>query len=121
MSKLKELAERTVEANRSGEARALLDEIYAEDAVSVEAQAMPGASAEFTGLEAIGGKYDWWEGAHEVHSLEVEGPFLHGDDRFGVIYGIDVTNKESGERSQMRELGIYTVANGKIVREEFYY
>lgn len=121
MSALRDLANRTVEANNSGRARALLDEIYAEDAVSVEAQAPPGGSAEFAGLEAIRGKYDWWEGAHDVHSARADGPFLHGANRFGVIYEIDVTNKESGERSQMRELGLYTVENGRIVREEFFY
>lgn len=121
MSDVRTLANKTVEANNSGDARALLDEIYAEHAVSVEAQAMPGASAEFAGLDAIRGKYDWWEGAHELHSSKAEGPFIHGDTRFGVIYEIDVTNKESGERSQMRELGLYTIENGKIVREEFFY
>ena len=121
MSDVRTLATRTVEANNAGDARALLDEIYAEHAVSVEAQAMPGASAEFSGLNAIRGKYDWWEGAHELHSSKAEGPFIHGENRFGVIYEIDVTNKESGERSQMRELGLYTIENGKIVREEFFY
>jgi ketosteroid isomerase-like protein len=34
---------------------------------------------------------------------------------------MDVTNKESGQRVQMREVGIYQVKDGKIVREEFAY
>jgi ketosteroid isomerase-like protein len=32
-----------------------------------------------------------------------------------------VTNKPSGNRMQMDEAGLYTVSNGKIVREEFFY
>ena len=34
---------------------------------------------------------------------------------------MDVTNKPSGERSQMVEVGLYTVAGGKVVQEEFLY
>ncbi len=32
---------------------------------------------------------------------------------------IDVTDKASGKRAKKSELGIYTVKDGKIVREEF--
>jgi hypothetical protein len=32
-----------------------------------------------------------------------------------------VTNKETKERTHMRELGVYHVRNGKIDREDFYY
>jgi ketosteroid isomerase-like protein len=56
----------------------------------------------------------------EVHSAEVEGPFLHGDDRFAVIFDIDATDKASGQRMPMREVAVYHVADGRIVREEFF-
>ena len=47
---------------------------------------------------------------------------MHGDDRFAVIFGFDVSNRQSGERTQMQEVAVYTVNdNGKIVREEFFY
>lgn len=119
---LREIAERIVETNRSGDPTVLLDEIYADDVVSAESQAMPGQSTnEVVGLEALRAKWAWWESASEVHSVEVDGPFYHGADRFGVIFGMDVTDKQSGERTQMRELGIYTVRDGKVVREEFFY
>ncbi len=119
---LKQVAERTVLANRDGGTRALLDEVYANEAVSVEAQAMPGETGhEAAGLDAIRAKWDWWEGAHDVHAVEVDGPFYHGADRFGVVYTMDVTERGSGERTRMRELGVYTVRDGKIVREEFFY
>lgn len=99
-----------------------LNELYASDAVSVEAAPMPGHdSAEARGLDAIRGKHDWWFGAHEVHKSEAEGPFVFGHDRFFVIFDLDVTNKESGERVQMKDIGAYYVSDGKIVREEFAY
>ena len=98
-----------------------LTELYAADAVSVEAVAMPGtSSAECVGLDAIRGKHAWWENTMEIHSGNVEGPFLHGADRFAVIFEVDATNRETKERNQMREVGVYTVKDGKIVREEFF-
>lgn len=45
----------------------------------------------------------------------------HREDQFGVHFNLDATFKRSGERSQMEEVGIYTVANGKLVQEEFLY
>lgn len=100
-----------------------LNSLYAEDCVSVEAALGPGQeSREAKGLDAIRGKHEWWYGQHDVHSQKVEGPFLHGEDRFGLIFDIDVTNKEMNQRMQMREFGLYQVnADGKIIREEFFY
>jgi hypothetical protein len=48
----------------------------------------------------------------------VSGPFV-AHDRFVVQYDVDVTDKASKKRMQMSEVGVYTVKNGKIVREEF--
>ena len=98
-----------------------LNTLYDADCVSVEAAAMGDGSRETKGLAGIRGKHDWWYGAHDVHKATAEGPFLFGDDRFALIFDMDVTNKESGQRMQMREVGVYTVKNGKIVREEFFY
>lgn len=120
-STLTNVASKLVAYCREGNEVQGLNELYAPDAVSVEATPMEGGSAESTGIEAIKGKHEWWSGAHEVHSSKVEGPFFHGPDRFGVIFEIDLTNKESNQRMQMRELGVYTVKDGKIVREEFFY
>ena len=64
-----------------------------------------------------------WNENHQVHSAKVEGPFPH-NDRFAVKFNYDVTAKDGpqkGKRFQMEEIGIYTVKNGKIVREEFFY
>ena len=56
-----------------------------------------------------------------MHETTAAGPYLHGTDRFSVVFGMDVTNKTSGERVQMQEVAVYTVRDGKIVREEFFY
>lgn len=120
---LRATADRLVAGCRERREMQGLDALYAPDAVSVEAMAAPGGdSAEIRGVEAIKGKHVWWDENFEVHDQKVEGPYLHGADRFAVIFGLDTTNKATGERSQMQEVGIYTVDDaGKITREEFFY
>jgi len=119
---LKELGERLVEANRNGNVKELFENDYAADAVSVEAVSMdPAAGRETRGLDGIRGKHDWWEENMEVRTMTVSGPFLHGDDRFAVIYEGEAVDRKSGDVMPLHEVAIYTVGDGKIVREEFYY
>jgi ketosteroid isomerase-like protein len=119
----KRTAEKLVEYCRAGTTEKALDELYDPQAVSVEATPMPGMeSPEMRGVEAIRGKHEWWDKTMEVHEERVEGPYLHGDDRFAVIFGFDATNRQNGDRMNMQEVAVYTVDDGgKIVREEFYY
>jgi hypothetical protein len=79
---------------------------------------MGGGSPETRGKEGVRGKIDWWVNAMEVHSFDAKGPFV-GHDRFVVQYDADVTDKNSKERRKLSEVGVYTVKDGKIVREEF--
>ena len=118
---LTRVANSLAECCNSGREAEALDTLYASDCVSVEALAMGDGGRETAGLDGIRGKHDWWYGAHEVHKVSAEGPFLFGDDQFSLVFDMDVTNKETGERIQMKEVGLYTVSGGKISREEFFY
>lgn len=113
-----EVAKKVVELTKKGAWHEAVDQLYAKDIVSVEAQGMGGESPEKRGIEAIRGKADWWVATMEVHSFKVTGPFV-AHDRFVVQYDVDVTDKNSKQRFQMSEVGVYTVKDGKIVREEF--
>ena len=79
---------------------------------------MGGESPEKRGIDAVRDKADWWINNMLVHSFDVSGPFV-AHDRFVVQYDVDVTDKNSKNRMQMSEVGVYTVKDGKIVREEF--
>ena len=92
--------------------------LYDDNVVSVEAYSMGAGSPETRGKEGVRGKIDWWVNAMEVHSLAASGPFV-AHDRFVVQYDADVTDKNSKEQRKMSEVGVYTVKNGEIVREEF--
>lgn len=119
--KLLEVGTQLAEFCRTGQEAKALETLYAPEVVSVEALAMGEGGREAKGLDALKGKHDWWFGAHEVHALEVEGPFFYGEDQFALTFAMDTTVKETGERSQMKEVGVYTISDGKIVKEEFFY
>jgi hypothetical protein len=113
-----EVGNKVVELTRKQAWREAIDSLYAKDIVSVEARANEGGSFESRGIEAVLGKTDWWEKNMEVHSVKVSGPFV-AHDRFVVQYDVDMTDKNSKERMQLSEVGVYTVKDGKIAREEF--
>lgn len=118
---LTDVANRLVAGCREGRELEGLDLLYAADAVSVEALAMGEGGAESHGRDGIKAKHDWWRGAMDVHAAKVDGPFLHAPDKFSVIFDIDATDRATGERRQMTEVGVYQIRDGKIVREEFHY
>ena len=119
--KTMEIAQKMVDLCRQGKNLEALNTLFADDVVSVEAVAMSGTpSRELKGLAAVKGKGEWWVANHEIHSANVTGPWPH-DDRFIVGFQYDVTNKPSGQRMKLDEAALYTVRNGKIVREEFFY
>jgi ketosteroid isomerase-like protein len=115
-----EIARKYVMLCQQGKSELCLDELFAEDAVSVEAAEFPGMARTTKGLAAIRAKSKAWRENNVVHSAEVTGPFPH-DNRFAVRFVYDVTNKPSGRRNAMDEIGLFTIENGKITREEFFY
>ncbi|SLN41283.1 SnoaL-like domain protein [Roseivivax jejudonensis] len=122
MTDLKSIADELVAGCREGREAENLDALYAADAVSVEAAAMPGTdSREAKGLDAIRGKHAWWSENMEMTGGEVLGPYPHGDDRFAVVFRAQGRERATGNSFEMEEVGVYHVANGKIVREEFFY
>ena len=113
-----EVAKKVVELVRKQAWYEALDTLYDDNIVSAEAYGMGGGSPETHGKQGVRGKIDWWVNAMEVHSFDAQGPFV-AHDHFVVQYDADVSDKKSKERRKMSEVGVYTVKNGKIVREEF--
>jgi len=115
-----DIAKKMVALCKEGKGLEAIETLFSDDVVSIEAVAAPGVEREVQGKEAVKGKNQWWIENHEVHSMEMTGPWPHGD-RFIVGFEIDVTVKESGQRWQMSEVGLYHVKDGKVVKEEFFY
>jgi ketosteroid isomerase-like protein len=114
---VREIAEDLVAMCKAGKFDESGEKYWADDVVSIEA--MPGDMREIRGKAGVKGKGEWWAANHEIHKVEVGGPYLNGD-QFAVRFTMDVTPK-GGERTQMDEVGVYTVRDGKIAEERFFY
>ena len=112
-----EVGKKVVELVRKQAWREAIDTLYGDEVVSVEARGRDG-QPEKRGLEAVRAKTDWWIECMKVYDLKVTGPFV-AHDRFVVIYDMEFGEKSSPDRIKMSEAGVYTVKDGKIVREEF--
>jgi len=105
---------------RQGQSTEAIEKYYSDDIVSIEPVGSPEMPARQEGIAAIKGKNQWWMENHEVHKMEIDGPFV-GEGAFAARFFIDVTQKFSGQRMQMTEMALYTVKDDKITQEEFYY
>ncbi len=113
-----QVADKVVELVRQQAWYEALEQLYGKGIVSVEARASEGESPEKRGIDQVREKVDWWVQNMQIHSFKAKGPFV-GHDRFVVQYDAEVTDKNSKKRMQLSEVGVYTVQDGKIVREEF--
>jgi ketosteroid isomerase-like protein len=123
MANAYEVGQKLVALCKEGKFLEAVQTLYAPNIVSVEVHGDEKMPARMEGIEAVLGKGKWWVENHTVHSSDVQGPFPHGD-RFIVFFMLDITPKSgpmAGKRMKMNEAGLYTVKDGKIVHEEFFY
>jgi hypothetical protein len=116
-----QVAARLVELCRQGHYEQAQNELYADDAVSIEMAGLPSeALGDARGLEAIREKgRRWADNIVEIHGGSVSDPVVAGD-WFSLAMGIDATYKDRG-RMPMEEICVYRVRDGKIVHEQFFY
>ncbi len=116
-----EIGSKLVQMCNEGKSEEAAQEFYSQNIVSIEGEGGEEIPARLEGLEAVQKKGEWWFANNDVHSITARGPFIgHRDDQFAVEFVLDVTPK-GGERNQMTEVALYTVADDKIVQEEFLY
>ena len=116
----KQVAYRLVELLRSGQFEEAQKELFAEGVVSTEPEAMPGMEKEIKGLDAVIEKgHHFMSTVEEVHGSVITEPVVIGN-LISLGLGFDCTIKEKG-RTNMEEIILYKVKDGKIVHEQFYY
>jgi ketosteroid isomerase-like protein len=123
MSTTLEVGKKLVELCKQGKFMEAMEQLYSPNIVSIEAGAGPSMPARIEGIAAVREKGEWWAKNHQIHSSETEGPWPHGD-RFIARFKLDVTAKAgpmAGKRMMLDETALYTVKDGKIVQEEFFY
>ena len=105
---------------REGKHIEAVDTLYADDVVSVEPEDLGPLARELRGKAAVMSKNVWWYGVNDVHSFTAVGPYVNRDS-FALQLTFDFTNKESGARMLFNEVALFTVVDGKITREEYFY
>ena len=116
-----EVANRFSELAKENKFEEIQKELYADNAVSIEPpQAAAQGLQNAEGLDAIKKKGDEFNKAvEEMHGGFCSEPVV-GGNHFSVAMGMDATMKGAG-RTQMDEIAVYEVKDGKIVKEQFFF
>jgi hypothetical protein len=114
-----DVANRLHELFNEGKWAEAQEELFSEDAESVEPPHSKGMQS-VKGLDAIRKKGQQFnEMVEEMHGGYTSEPIVAGNHiAFGM--GIDATYKGMG-RQKMDEIALYEVKDGKIVKEQFFY
>ena len=114
-----DVANRFHELAQNGQWQQIQDELFGDNAVSIEPEHAPGLQTA-SGIDAIrekGRKFN--EMLEEVHGGYSNEPQVAGNF-FSMAMGMDATMKGQG-RMKFDEICVYEVRDGKIVREQFFY
>lgn len=114
-----DVANRFNELSSNGQWDQIQNELFADNAVSIEPANSPGLKT-VEGIEAIRQKgKQFGEMVEEMHGGYSNQPQIAGN-HFAVAMGMDITMKGQG-RMKMDEIAVYEVKDGKIVKEQFFY
>jgi len=114
-----EIAKQLVAFCRKGDWEGAHQNLYAQDAKSIEPYATPEFEKITVGLDAIKKKGKLFNSMIEkLHSLEVSEPLVAGNSiAFTLVMDITMKGKD---RFKYPELCVYQVKDGKIYSEEFF-
>lgn len=113
-----EIANRLVELCRLEKHPQAQEELYHQDIISKEDEKT--GDPAIKGMDAIRkNTLAWEENVIEIHDAYVSDPIVTGN-YFVISMENDITFKDRG-RTEIKELCVYEVKNGKIVKEQFFY
>jgi hypothetical protein len=118
------LARQFVDLCNQGKNFDVMRTLYAPDIVSVEA-----GGGETAGKDAVIKKSERWAATlTAIHGEKVLGPYFSipnpadtTSGQFAVHFTFDITPRSTGKRMTQQEVGLYTVKDGLITREQFFY
>ena len=116
--KIGEIADKFVNLRNNDEAAVLRTELYSPDFESIE----DGNTSEIGHVKDMAGlkkKGQELSQDFEVHNIKASDPVV-ADNFFSVKFEIDTTDKKSGRRATLSEIGVYKVYEGKIVKEHYF-
>jgi ketosteroid isomerase-like protein len=111
---LRALAQRIVELTTASDEHGIF-ELYADGVESVEMNMPP-----TVGLDALRGKLEGWNSMVSNPQFAAANVWVDGNTIVVEWVG-NVTLKATGRQTQLREIAVHEVEDGKIVRERYYY
>lgn len=121
MADIDQLADDFLSLIRSGQAVAAAEKYWAVDIVSIEPEdSTEHVPAIVTGFDAARDKLNRWLGHSAMEELSIDGPFITGN-RFALFIDMLIKRRATGEREPFSEIAIYTVRDGKIIEERYFY
>lgn len=115
-----EVANRYYELAQKGQLEQIQDELYSPDAVSIEPENYSKLPLRVEGIEAMRQKEQkFYQSFEEMHGGTCGEPLVSGF-YFACAQSMDVTIKGQ-QRKNKEQLGVFEVADGKIVTEQFFY
>ncbi len=115
----KEVADRLVALCRQGKTEETQNELFADDAISIEANDMMGPR-ETKGKDAIKKKGETFNSMLEnFYGATISDPVVAGNC-FSIAWDMDAQMKGQ-ERMMMSEICVYKVKDGKVILEQFFY
>ena len=114
-----EIADRLVQLCREGKYEEAQNELFSDDAESIEPEGAPGLQS-VKGLDQIRKKgQDFNNMVEEIHGGSVSDPVVAGK-YLSLAMILDATFKGMG-RQKIEEVAVYETKDGKIVKEQFFF
>ena len=76
--------------------------------------------ANISGIDAARGKAQFRFGEGCIEDLGIDGPFITGD-QFALFLDMLITDPATGTARPLTEIAIFTVRDGQIIEERFFY
>jgi hypothetical protein len=106
---------------RLGQFEAAGETFWSPDVTSVEPEALSGATpAAVSGKAAARAKRSARFGTARIDDLGIDGPFVTGD-QFALFLDMLLTDPASGQAQPFAAIAIFTVRDGRIIEERFFY
>ena len=121
MANVHDVARDFTDMLRQGQFVAAHERFRAADVRSIEPHDLPdGIAAEVSGIEAARAKTARWLGTRHIHDLSIDGPFVTGN-QFALFLDMLIASQPSGAGQPFTEIAIFTVRDGQISEERYFY
>ncbi len=121
MASITDVAWEFTDMLRQGQFVAARERFWAADVRSIEPHDLPdGIASEVSGIEAARVKTERWFGSRNVSDVSIDGPFVTGN-QFALFLDMMIGGQPNGTHQPFTEIAIFTVRNGQIIEERFFY